>query len=109
MRNLPLLIQNYGKQFVEELIDLTIINNKIDNDYLRSLLLKHNVIKRSTKIITNNLYKNKKRQYINGRFQETDDMEYKLSIRNGKNQTILYLSLKQSNLPEVFNMLNNCS
>lgn len=109
MKNITDLIQKHGKQLVEELLDLIIINNKIDNSYLRSLLLKHKVIKPTTKTIVGNLYKNKKRQYINGRFQETDDMEYKLSIRNGKNQTILYLSLKQSNLPEVFNMLNNCS
>lgn len=94
------LIDKYGKQVITELIDLIFIKEKINNDYLRSLLIENNVIKKTTKIVDGVLTKHRDNQ-------NPSDPLYIFCIYNGKSQTILHFSLKQSIIPEIFAMLNS--
>lgn len=109
IKNIKRLINKCGKEFIKELIDLMIINKKIDNNYLRSLLIKNNVIKKSTKFIRNIIYSYEETHYINGKYTNTGDIIHELHIYNGRNQMILFVNLKQSMIPEVFDILNTCS
>ncbi len=87
------LVQKYGKPLIEELFDMMVIGGKVSNDYMRNLLLKHKVIKRSTKMIHS--------------FVNSTSYNKVLYVRNGKNQNIISIRIDNHKIPEVMSMLNN--
>lgn len=93
----------YGKNFILEILDLMIIGYKIKNEEMREILLKNKVIKPTTKTI--NYITSKHRQGL----QETGDIKYGITIKNGRNQVIFNLYLTQSTIPEVLEMINTCN
>lgn len=100
----------YGKNFILEILDLMIIGYKIKNEEMRELLLKNKVIKRTTKTINYTTSKHNNLTFIQGQgLQETDDIEYGITIKNGRNQVIFNLHLTQSIIPEVLEMINTCN
>lgn len=90
------IIEKYGKQITKELLDIIIIKEKFNNNEVRDVLLKHNVIKKTTKTIDGYVYN------CNG---NTRNKKYTMNIRNGRGEVILNISFNELDIPTIINML----
>lgn len=93
------LIERYGKEFIKKLIDIVVIcdrkNRKNINEKTREILIEHNIIKKTTKIINTTII-------------ITYDKSYHIFIRNGRNQNIIEeITFQQEKLPEIMELLNS--
>lgn len=85
-------IDKYGKEFLREILDIVIIDKRpFNNEEIRNLLLKHKLIKPSTKIIRC--------------YHSSTDYAFHINIRNGRNTYILYMFIRKEELPELFKLL----
>lgn len=101
------LVQKYGKQLISELISMAVINRKINQDYTRKLLIKHGVIKRSTKVIRGRVYINKTYGYVNNVWTNLGYDSYTVDIRNGRNKIIIHFIFTDKDLPHIMEVLND--
>ena len=98
LRLIQRYIEQYGKEVVEFFVDeLMFMNEKgmINKDY-RDFLVKHKVIKKSTKTARGSLVK-----YVSGTRRKT----YAITIRNGRNERIFNMNFSDDELPEIIKML----
>lgn len=100
------LVKKYGKQLIEELISLMYIKGNLNGIDMRKLLLQYGAIKKTTKTIKAwcNTYQ-PNGIMPNGTWGKTDDIHRSLSISNGRNQTLIYISFKDSELDGIMKYL----
>lgn len=101
------LVQKYGKQLISELISMAVINKKINEDYTRKLLIKHGVIKRSTKVIRGRVYIKEVLGYVDNVWTNLGYNSYTVHIHNGLNTAIIYFTFTDKDLPHIMEVLNN--
>ncbi len=88
------IVQTYGKQLISELMDMIIISKYVDHTKARDLLIKYDLIKKSTKtIIADYTFKNN--YWGNG------NHHHLVNMKNGRNQSILRVSFRQSDIPQI--------
>lgn len=108
------VIQTYGKELAKDLLDATIILSESadKSDAWRDILLKHEFIKRTTKVINARVYKNT----VQGEYQSTDEgykwvrtapfTRYILEIKNGRSEMLIHASFKDTELNELLGELS---
>jgi len=93
------IIQHYGKDFAQALVDEAVLGKQPNfttpyhSEKLRKLLLKHKLIKRSTKII---------KACHNSALQG-----YFFRVTNGNGRSLVHIRIRDEELPEVAKVLNN--
>jgi len=86
------IIKQYGKPFVEELLDILLIKRgEESSDYWRTFLLKYKLIKKSTKIIRSNVYHR----------TNYGDVGWVVRLKNGRDQYIIGLVILDIDLPQI--------
>lgn len=94
-------VQKYGKQLITELVDIMIISQRINNEDLRNLLIKHDVIKKSTKMITHHLSSRE----ANGRREDGNwgsiGVVHQITVYNGRSQKVFQFSFRQSEMEKI--------
>ena len=86
------LIEQYGKEVLRDLMDMAIINEKLDNQKVYDMLLKHKIITRNTK-------------RINCSFRNTN-YAFSLALYNSK-RYIVDIKIIKSDLPAFIKELNS--
>lgn len=103
-----MLVQKYGKQLIKELIDLMVISRRVEGESIRPLLIKNDIIKRSTKTVRAHFRRYEVRGTLpDGRWGATGDFTNNLNVVNGRNQTIFNIKFKDSELPQVMKVLRD--
>lgn len=103
------LIQKYGKQLINELINMMMISGKnIKLSSVYDLIVEHKVITRRTKIIRVYYSHNHEKVYRPGRgYCETGDFISRLAISNYRGKEIIVLKFKDSELSNILEVLSN--
>ena len=84
------LIKQFGKPFASELIGILMINKgELEMDRWRSFLLKHGLIKKTTKIIRANVFY---RGMCN---------EWYVRLRNGRGNYIIYIVVTDNDMKQI--------
>lgn len=93
------LTRKYGKQLTQELMDIMFINGTLSSESAWELLVKHGVIKKTTKII--NVWLQTIQNY-----RYRGDTLRRIYFRNGRGQTVLSLDVLDTQLHDVQELLN---
>ena len=94
MSHVDQYIEDYGKELITEILDMFMINNKVDNNIIYDLLVKHKVITRRTKFIRTSCYKPKDKSGI------------KITIKNTSGKVILNMSLVNNDMTDMLKALS---
>lgn len=86
------VIEQYGYKFVKDLLDILLIEKKVNSTKMRNIMIKHGIIKRTTKIIQPCSY------HRNG--------YYHIYARNGRNTIIFNLKLHEIEVQQIINELH---
>ena len=86
-------IKDYGKELITNILDMLIINNKVNNDIIYDLLVKYKIITRRTKSIRTHYYKGSP-NFI------------KITIKNTSGKVILNMSLVNNDMTEMLKALS---
>lgn len=110
------LIETYGAQTIDELLDLVFIPEKVDNARWRHFLIKHGIIKQSTKTIraylTHSRHTEEWRYNPDTRRSEKVQLEepytrYVIRCRNGRNQFVFEVAFLDTELPQIREDIQN--
>lgn len=106
--NVKELVEEYGKQLIRELIDTWLICRRTGGSDIRPILIKHKVIKPTTRMIITNVYRvDQTGRLPDGSWGQTGEIFNRLYIKNGRNQHILNIEFNDSELPLVRELLED--
>lgn len=104
-------IETYGKQPIREALDIILIaEGRMTNENARNWLLKHGLIKKSTKNIRCRYYGNTVRREYRMGVGHVDIKPYtnhNLQMYNGRNQTVFSFLFRSDKLGELMEELEN--
>jgi len=101
------LTRKYGKQLTRELMDVMLIDEQLSGTVAQKLLVKHGVIKKSTKIIYVRLSAvDEYERQQDGRIGKTGNKIHKLYLNNGRNQTVLGFEFSSNEIHTILEMLS---
>jgi|SRR6185312_4721299 len=101
-------IQNYGKEAMYELLDLYVFTTKRADERWRRFAIKHKIIRPTTKTVVKTSYKQPRTTErvrteagicVNMPTEPHD--HYALQLKNGRNQVVLSLNFKSTELQEL--------
>ena len=105
-------IETYGKQAIREALDIILIaEGRMTNENARNWLLKHGLIKKSTRTVRCRYYGNEvRREYRPGVGHVNLENPYRnhnLQMYNGRNQTVFSFLFRSDKLGELMEELEN--
>lgn len=109
-------IEKYGKQLIREVLDIILIaEGRVSNEKMRDLLIEHDIIKKSTKMIRSRYHQGglitHDGIYVDGRYQRVQLDEPYRNIQfwchNGRNQQVFSIVLKSNKIGELLEELEN--
>lgn len=106
-------IDTHGKDVAEELMNMIIFKEKLPHgDEFRTWLIKHGIIKQTTKMINTNGFTTKHMSGYrwDGKWRSSylgNDKRYVLRASNGRGQYVINTEFFQSDLPQIREYLDS--